>query len=409
MPAPPAWTLSDDGRASLPPPEPWKQPGLPPASALNAALNTGRFTILPQLVPPAAGAPLRLRNVYQTRYTIRQRLGEGGMGAVDLAFDRDIGRPVALKKLHPRMLTPGGIARFISEVRTVGRLEHPNIVPVHDVGLDEEGNYYFVMKYVEGETVAGLMERLLSGDPAAHREWPAERRVEVIVEILRALDYAHGQGVLHRDIKPENILLGRHGEVFVTDWGIAKHIGQADPEALEVEAHALQTRVGTVMGTPLYMSPEQIRGENDRLDGRSDIYSLGLLLYEFLTLRHPWRGQTDLRRIQAIQARGYPFARLSLARHPAQTLPPIELLYLCERLCSHDRDLRPSAREAMEQLVSLQSGRIPIQCHRTLTKRLAREAAHFSDRYPNISFGLLIGVAASSVAGIASMLLLSAG
>src|SRR5690606_23290345 len=119
---------------------------------------------------------------------------------------------------------PHAVARFIDEVRTVGSLEHPNIVPIHDVGVDEDGSLFFVMKYVEGETLASIIEKLAKGDRECHSRYNCEARLDVFTGRLRARQYAHGQGLVHRDIKPENLMIGRYGEVVVMDWGIAHAI-----------------------------------------------------------------------------------------------------------------------------------------------------------------------------------------
>ena len=169
------------------------------------------------------------------------------------ARDNDIGRDVAVKRLHAGLNHSELYARFIEEVRTVGQLEHPNIVPIHDAGLDAQG-YFFVMKHVEGESLASIIARLAAGDPVAHGRWPFERRIDVIRKVLEALRYAHSKGVVHRDIKPANILVGPMGEVFLLDWGIAKRErGAPQPSAAapETTGDALATRAGAVMGTPL--------------------------------------------------------------------------------------------------------------------------------------------------------------
>jgi serine/threonine protein kinase len=174
-------------------------------------------------------------------------LGTGGMGVVERAEDVDIGRPVAIKRLLPEATHPFGVARFVSEIRIVGSLDHPNVVPIHDVGVDDDGRYFFVMKYVEGQTLADVIDKLAAGDPLTHAFWTFERRAELMIAVLQALEYAHERGVIHRDVKPENIMVGSHGEIRLMDWGIAKHVGVQEPG----EAN------GALIGTPAYMSPEQ--------------------------------------------------------------------------------------------------------------------------------------------------------
>ncbi|MBK8697929.1 MAG: serine/threonine protein kinase [Deltaproteobacteria bacterium] len=164
----------------------------------------------------------------QLRYERLQSLGEGGMGEVSLARDHDIERRVAIKRLRPEHANTSALLRFAQEVRTIGSLEHPNIVPVHDVGIDEEGQHYFVMKYVEGETLESVIEKLQAHDPATERRFPIEARAQLFLGILRAVQYAHARGIIHRDIKPANIMVGPYGEVMLMDWGLARPVRGAE-------------------------------------------------------------------------------------------------------------------------------------------------------------------------------------
>ena len=154
-------------------------------------------------------------------------LGEGGMGEVVLAMDHDIARQVSLKRL-PENCDLGRVLRFAEEIRTVGQLEHPNIVPVHDVGVDSAGRYYFVMKHLRGETLESIIARLKAGDAAAHARFTMEVRIQIFLSVLNAMAYAHQQGFIHRDLKPANIMVGPYGEVTVMDWGLAKRIRGAE-------------------------------------------------------------------------------------------------------------------------------------------------------------------------------------
>lgn len=161
-------------------------------------------TVLPLV--ELRGEQVELVRKSNARYETIKELGRGGMGEVSLVRDNDIGRTVALKRLNrPPSNDPSALLRFISEVRTVGQLEHPNIVPIHDVGLDENGNYYFVMKYVDGETLEHIIHKLADGDPYYHSRYPVEVRLEIFMGLLRALQYAHDQGIVHRDPAPPSI------------------------------------------------------------------------------------------------------------------------------------------------------------------------------------------------------------
>src|SRR5262249_26554491 len=161
--------------------------------------------------------------------------------------------------------------RFVEEIRTIGRLEHPNIVPIHDVGVDERGDYYFVMKFVDGETLESIIDKLAAGDRAYHAKFGFERRVQIFLALLEAVRFAHTRGIVHRDIKPANVMVGAYGEVVLMDWGIAKSLhGDSVPEETPRPlVHAsgsrrgtlFETQLGQLVGTPAYMSPEQARGE----------------------------------------------------------------------------------------------------------------------------------------------------
>ena len=184
---------------------------------------------------------------------------------------------MAVKRLTADSDNVDGLVRFIAEVQTIGQLEHPNIIPIHDVGLDQDGRYYFVMKYVDGETLESIINKLAAGDPDYHARYPFEVRVEMFLGLLHALQYAHDQGVVHRDIKPANVMVDTEGgSVKVMDFGVAR------------VDDASRTRTGIVLGTPSFMSPEQMSGR--RTDGRSDLYSLGVMLFQLLTGTLPFEG-----------------------------------------------------------------------------------------------------------------------
>jgi serine/threonine protein kinase len=210
----------------------------------------------------------RLRSVVSepdfgaTKYTFVKELGRGGMGTVCLAEDRELDRLVAVKVLNTPEITEDLRDRMIREAQIIARLEHPGIVPVHDVGTLPDGRIYYAMKYVRGSR---LDEYAAAG--ASLRD-----RLRKFQAVCDAVAFAHAHGVIHRDLKPQNIMIGAFGEVLVLDWGIAKI--RENPRSSAV----YKSMEGTILGTPNYMSPEQARGETDQLDERSDIYSLGAVL-----------------------------------------------------------------------------------------------------------------------------------
>ena len=349
--------------------------GVTPPVAADATIGT----TLPMISWGEAGAILSARTM--DRYETLDRIGEGGMGEVVRARDNDIGREVAVKRLRPEHQNAELYARFVEEVRTVGQLEHPNIVPIHDAGLDAQG-YYFVMKHLQGDTLEQIIGRLDRGDKQTHAQWPLERRVAVIRKVLEAVRYAHSKGVIHRDIKPANILVGAMGEVFLLDWGIARR-ERRGPEASTAStqpAAGAGTQVGAVMGTPLYMSPEQARG--DPADARSDLYSLCLTFYEFLTLRHPFAGiENTAKLLQAVLVQK--ISHGSTVKHPHQAAVPMELGWLTLKGVAKDPAARyQTAEEFIRRLDDRAEGKVPIQCHITATRRMSYEVMKLINRSP---------------------------
>jgi serine/threonine-protein kinase len=207
------------------------------------------------------------------RYRLEREIGRGGMATVFLAEDLKHGRSVALKVLHPELAVALGAERFQREIRLAARLQHPHILTVLDSG-EAGGHLWFTMPFVEGESLRSRLSR--------DRQLPLEDVLRIGTEAARALDYAHTHGVVHRDIKPENILLTADGTTLVADFGIARALGGDDPQL---------TETGMSVGTPAYMSPEQAAGERS-VDGRSDVYSLGCVLYEAVAGEPPFTGPT---------------------------------------------------------------------------------------------------------------------
>ena len=378
--------LSDTLMATTPPVK--LSDGL--ASGPPTARGAGSAAVLPNLEVDGDG--LQLTPGRGPRYAPVRSLGRGGMGEVDLVEDRDIGRSVAVKRLLPEASGPAQLARFVDEVRVTGRLEHPNIVPIHDVGLDDSGRYYFVMKYVPGETLESIISRLAQGDPAAVAHYDITRRVEIFQGLLRALDYAHTAGILHRDLKPANVMVGEFGEVVLMDWGVACSLGRdaapadatAAPRAT-AQARLSSTQAGALVGTPHYMSPEQTKGAQFALDVRSDLYSATVLFHELLGLRHRHADQTSLMSVlMAVSTTEPPEPQQIFAAHPSQPwgVPAEYTHYVRRGLALDPKDRWQSARQMIDELHAIQAGHCDVQCPITLMKRMTYGLVHLIDRYP---------------------------
>src|SRR5438445_12873431 len=227
---------------------------------------------------PLPGARERTLSVIEStidgRYEVITRVAAGGMGEVYRAHDSVLGREVAIKILHPHLAGDRGfVDRFRREARAAAILNHPSIVGVYDWGTTD-GTYFMVMEFVPGPNLRPLLAEYGRLEPA--------QAVEVCLPVLAALDHAHGHGIVHRDVKPENILIARSGAVKVADFGLAR--AYADSYISQAE--------GTVTGTVQYLAPEQIQGEP--ADPRTDLYALGVVMFELLTGRAPFTGETSL-------------------------------------------------------------------------------------------------------------------
>lgn len=231
------------------------------------------------------------------RFEDQGEIARGGMGAVHRVFDRAILRTAAQKRLNESAESlPGARARFLEEAQITGQLDHPNIVPVYDIGVDDTGGVGFItMKLVRGKTLRELTTE-------AHADGLTGARIEALMQVFLkvcdALSFAHSRGVLHRDLKPDNVMVGSHGQVYLMDWGIAALRGGSRPSALQVNARVLggsdEDRLdagATIVGTPAYMAPEQALGLE--LDERTDVFGMGAILYRILTNRAPFAAKSS--------------------------------------------------------------------------------------------------------------------
>jgi serine/threonine protein kinase len=299
-------------RDDSPPPDEASRPSAPPGSAVVATPRPSSAPRRAISVPPP-------NDLWSGKIRVLGELGSGAMAEVLRGYDTKLRREVALKvtRLSRKEMPRQQLARFAEEAQIMAQLEHPNVVPVHDLGTSPDGRGYFSMKLIPGRSLETILEQRRANDPATLAQFGLRRLLDVFLQVCQAIDYAHARGVIHRDIKPANIMVGDFGEVLVMDWGVAKLMEPSAARATAVTtsaeegsipdvetgdsvfpparpgvtsvraaAKAWQTQDGTVIGTPEYMSPEQAAGRP--VDGRADIYALGVILYEILCGQVPF-------------------------------------------------------------------------------------------------------------------------
>lgn len=286
-----------------------------------------------------------------SRFEIRSILGEGSFGEVFSAQDRDLNRLVALKQFRGDPTLTLNACR--DELKFLGRLEHPNIPTIYQASLTAEGNPYIVMKQLEGESLKEIITRMRANDEKTHSEYSFRQRIDLIIQLLRVLEYAHQARVLHRDIKPENIYIGEQKELYLIDWGIAEDfdIARANP---------------VLCGTPLYLSPEQSRA--DPLGPESDIYSVGAVAYELMSLKScapPFQTLDEL--IEKLPT--YIPKMVDLHFNSIQGYVPSEFKSTIMRAIARDPAKRySSAAEMAHDLDQALDGYFKVVCPRTLIK-----------------------------------------
>jgi WD40 repeat protein/serine/threonine protein kinase len=400
----------------LPPPAPdeaARTAVTPPAIGRGAAEVPGP--------PPEA----RLRRV-EGRYRIEKPLGEGGMGTVYRAFDRELGRPVALKVLHAPLAGDRELAaRFIEEAQMTAQLQHRAIVPVHELAIDAEGRLFFVMKLVRGHTLSQVIDEVRgrarregareSGEPDV-AELTLFRLLEALVEVARAVHYAHERGVVHRDIKPLNIMIGEYGEVHLMDWGLAKAVGSASgaaafsrapargadplagpasaaPELVRTDSQRAKTLLGAVFGTPAYMPPEQAEGGAAAAGPLADVYGLGATLFHILTGQPPFMGTNDQVLAQVKSPAAAPRAR-ELDPFVPRELDAIAAKAISKR--PHDR--YPSAKAFADDLQAYLEGRPVAAYPEGLFGRAKKFAWRHSAATATAALALVFGFAGALAA-----------
>ncbi len=329
---------------------------------MSILVNPANATLDPS---PSGGA--------RVRYQVQRELGKGGMGVVQLCRDARIGRDVAMKVIRPDLQAKqDACTRFLREARIQGQLEHPGIVPVYNMDADENGAMYFTMKSLRGLTLSQIIKGLKQGDASISASFSRRKLLTAFSSLCLTVDFAHSRGVLHRDIKPANIMLGDFGEVYLLDWGIAKIL---DSPVTTIDMRGTfggqSTVPGELLGTPGYIAPEQAWGSNDRLDARTDVYSLGAILFEMLTLT-PLHVRGDVLKILRSTTEGVD-ARASV-RAPEREIPP-ELDEICVKATAREQSKRtPSARALHDAIERFLDGDRNLELRRDLASEHASRA-----------------------------------
>jgi serine/threonine protein kinase/formylglycine-generating enzyme required for sulfatase activity len=329
------------------------------------------------------------------RFSLVGKLGEGSQGIVYRVNDRDCHREVACKVLSYATTDPEEISRFIHEAQVTAQLEHPGIVPIHDLGELRDGTVFYTMKRVDGKSLAELIEKI-GGQPEHRFEL-----MQIILRICETLSFAHSRGVIHRDLKPRNIMIGPFGEVLVLDWGLAKVVNCPDVarpmSSMRTfpEADAYRTLNGTAVGTPAYMSPEQAMGEVDSLDRRCDIYSLGVILYEMLASESPYvRGES--RKVMHQVSHGM-WTKLGQRAKGAKL--PRALIAIVHRAMAFERsDRYQLVEDFAHDLRTFLAGGAISAYQETLVEKIGRVLSHHRRQ---VRLGLIVaGCSALLLAGI---------
>jgi formylglycine-generating enzyme required for sulfatase activity/tRNA A-37 threonylcarbamoyl transferase component Bud32 len=294
------------------------------------------------------------------RYSVAEKLGVGGMSTVHLLRDASLQRQLAMKVSRHRAESARGrvqLGRFVREARLMGRLDHPGVVPVHDLGVNADGRPFIMMRLVRGDHFQTIIERVHGGD----REWSTTRALHVLATVCETLAYAHAKGVIHRDLKPTNVMIGRFGQVYVIDWGLAALVeGGADSSTdggpLQDDAQAWTTSDGQVLGTPSYMPPEQADGRRQELGPTTDVYAVGAMLYHVLGGAMPYADESregSKAVLDAVRAR---------APRPLELVAPQaapELVAICKKAMHRDVERRYTSMQALgDDLRAYLEGRV---------------------------------------------------
>ena len=286
------------------------------------------------------------------RYSTSKTVGQGGMGVIRSVTDKNLKRTLAMKILSTKFIGDENVTNaFIEEAKITAQLQHPNIIPVHDIGLnDEDGSYFYTMKLVDGESLQDIIDKLKQDDPEYTRKYNIFTLLNIFHKVCDAVSYAHFKGIIHRDIKPGNVMVGPYGEVLLLDWGLAKYNGKEEEQILVKERLSethidspLMTMDGIIKGSLAYLSPEQAIGEIKEIDHQTDIFLLGATLYHMLTLEAPYQSKDMVEIIY--KAENGQFTHPNATRHGARI--PEAIANLINKAMSLDKETRFQTVEEM--------------------------------------------------------------
>lgn len=369
---------------------------------------------------------LAAKGPQDSRYKLQGELARGGMGAIVKIWDKEVRRNLAMKVILGKArddessgptVAPQKLARFLEEAQITGQLDHPGIVPVHEIGLDSQGQVYFTMKLVKGVELREIFNHVRDGKDG----WSVTRALGVMSKVCDAMSYAHDKGVIHRDLKPANVMVGKFGEVYVMDWGLARVVGSKETKDIrlkDVKSSAasvkterredrestpdspLVTMDGDIVGTPAYMAPEQAMGDVERVGARADVYAVGAMLYHLLSGEVPY-----VPRGAKMSPHTVLLAVLNGPPKPIQQLAPrapAELIAICEKAMARDPGKRyQTMLELQTDLQAYIEGRVVKAYETGAVAELKKWVSRNKGMAISIAAALLLAIA--GIAGIAAV------
>lgn len=359
-------------------------------------LRISRLDDIPTILSSNAKEKKRTpATISEQGYKHLKELGRGGMGKVLLVKDEALSRKIAMKVALARCQSDQELLkRFFTESKITAQLDHPSIPPVHATGVDNDGNYYFTMKYVQGLDLDSIIDALQDGSVEIVKEYTLTHLLNIFLRVCEALAFAHDKNVIHRDLKPENIMIGKFGQVFVMDWGLAKVLGTKETlKKGAISADPMLSTDGTILGTPSYMSPEQANGEIEKVDELSDIYSLGVILYEILTLERAFEGATTHEILFKVLQGNF--------KRPRKRTPERKISKELESICL--KAMSPSRRKRYQTVADLIQDIQSYLEHRKVSSYkygLYERTVRWVQRHPTVSISIVIAFVLASIGSI---------